>query len=476
MKTSLRLTNKGSALIYAILAILVLTMGAAEVMRLVSNKYLNTFHAASWQEALIAAESGVDLAIVQLRKNIQTPGGAWDSPWVGTAGGALSAYSLTTVNYAGEGGTRMTMSVSVDAPASLVDSNGWQYYRIRSIGSTAIPGPARSGNERRDLDLRKLSLRFDRYTGARVASPQASRKLEIIARPISAFDKAQIAKTTMDYTDQNIVIDSYDSTDPLKSTDGQWDISKRLSNGSIATDGTLISAGNAQVYGDAATNNGSVTGLANVTGEIRDDFYRDLPSFRAPTWTIFNFFPSSVTTTATLASSAIKGVARYKLSTIALSGGEVLTITGDPSATTYVEIWVTGDIRETGNAQILIDKNVIATIYAAGDVEIGGNGITNGNGTTDARPSHLLIYGIQPTDGTTPVIKLAGNANIEAAVYAPDAAITINGGGSRGSYSGSVVGKSIRMTGVTRFHYDESLDYAGMILDYKIASWFEDTR
>ena len=77
-------------------------------------------------------------------------------------------------------------------------------------------------------------------------------------RPVSSFNEAVMSVGVIDLTNQNIVIDSYDSRDPAKSTNGLYDVAKRQQNGDIATDGQLIDAGNAHIYGDVATNAGVV--------------------------------------------------------------------------------------------------------------------------------------------------------------------------------------------------------------------------
>jgi hypothetical protein len=61
-------------------------------------------------------------------------------------------------------------------------------------------------------------------------------------------------------------------------------------------------------------------------------------------------------------------------------------------------------------------------------------------------------------------------------VYAPAFDVEINNGGTRGSVYGSFVGKTVKMNGVTDLHYDEALGASGIPNNYKIVSWFEDTR
>jgi hypothetical protein len=90
--------------------------------------------------------------------------------------------------------------------------------------------------------------------------------------------------------------------------------------------------------------------------------------------------------------------------------------------------------------------------------------------------SDLQLYGIEPPANSSKHVSLGGNGQIIASVYAPDHDVSINGGGSNGHVFGSVVGKTVIMTGVTNLHYDEALGATGIINNYKIVSWFEDNR
>jgi hypothetical protein len=378
----------------------------------------------------------------------------------------------------------MTIEVNVDAPASFVDpKNGWQYYRIQTIGTMPITGMPRVADNKQDNRLRKLSLRWERFTDGILLTrsfkegegPHVSRRVEAIVRPVSSFNQAIMSVGTIDLNNQNIVVDSYDSSDPAKSTNGLYDVDKRQQNGDIATDGNLIDAGNAHIYGDVATNSGTVVGAGNITGVERDDFYQEPIPVGAPSWSSYNSTITSVSNTTTISANAISGssASRYQLTSIGLSGPKTLTLAGNPDGSpTYVEIYVTGDISFSGNAQLIVQPGVTAKIYVQGNVDIGGNGILNSNN----QPADLQLFGIQPTDSTSRHISLGGNGQIVASVYAPNHDVTINGGGSNGHVFGSVVGRTVTMTGVTNLHYDEVLGTIGKINSYKIVSWFEDNR
>ena len=488
-------STSGSVLIWTVLVITVLSLAAAELLHVVSSKYNNALQTAAWQESLLGAESGVDLAIRELRKSIRpAPNGAWSaaegwstptpsaSPSGTVAPSNIEHHGITLVPNAGLAGTDMTVNVTVDAPAQLKDpSNNWQYYRVRATGTLPVTGPARANDNKQDTRLRRLSLRGDRFTGAALEAKDArvTRRVEAIVRPVSAFDQAVMSVGALDLTDASIVIDSYDSRDSNKSTNGQFDAAKRQQNGHIATNGQLINAGGAYVYGDVSTNSGTVTGVANVTGVQRTDFYQPVDIVPAPNWgeiyTPRN--PPYVLGTSQLVASTSQNTAagRYVLNSITLAGTEMLDLVapaGTPAGTTtYIEIYVTGDISATGNSQIIVHPGVKAIIHFAGGVKVSGNGLVNKTN----QPGNLMMYGITPPEGTAiKTVELGGNGHLTAAVYAPDYFVHINNAGTRGTANGSFVGKTFKMTGGTDLHYDEALGSGGRIANYKIVSWFED--
>jgi hypothetical protein len=435
---------------------------------------------AAWQESLIAAESGVDLAIVELRKSLYpAPNHSWDG-WNNAPGNGVVSHGLTTIPNAGLADTPMTIEVNVDAPAQLLDpTTGWQYYRIRTLGTMPLTGPPRVAFNKQDNRLRKLTLQVQRFIDdlftSETNSPHASRRLEAVVAPLSSFGQAIFSVGSLDLNNQNIVVDSYDSRDSNKSTNGLYDVTKRQDNGNIATDGNLVEAGNAHVYGDVSTNSGTATGVTNVTGVVRTDFYQEPIPIGEPVWPSINPTPASVNGSATIVASSTAGSAssRYRLGAITTSGNQTLTIAGNADGSpSYIEIYVTGDISVSGNSQIVLGDGVHATIYAEGNVDIGGKGMVN----PANQPADLLLYGLQPSGSITPHISLGGNGQITAAVYAPGHDVTINGGGSSGHVFGSVVGKTVTMTGVTNLHYDEALATSGVINNYEIVSWVEDTR
>jgi len=302
----------------------------------------------------------------------------------------------------------------------------------------------------------------------------------------------------IDMTDHNIVVDSYDSRDPKKSnweegakegtypwidpTDQRKGVNedKRQWNGDIGTNGDVINAGNAHIYGSANTNGGSVLNTDNITGNypddpnrIRDDFSMAVPSVSAPQ----GGTQATIDPKTALQATTGDGT-RVVVPNISLSGQDELHITGEPGKETYIEIVVMGDVTVGGQARIVMDPGVNVRLFVEGDADIAGNGVLNPNS-----PLSLQIYGCdrEADESTGEIsdpgsIKIAGNGGFSGAIYAPTYNIEIKGGGNEDNVFGAFAGYNVTLTGVQSVHYDEALGDGGIVNGYNIVSWFEDER
>ncbi len=480
----LKPANKdGSALLMALAISVVFVAFGATMFNIVQRQYRSFHQTASWQEALLSAEAGVDIAMSEIRKSLSDPATAW-SGWLAEEDGSEINPTATTVYYSstvllrtGEGGQRSWAEITVDAPPEMRDETGEQWYRIRALGIAEVAGGGTVASDSRDTNLRKLDLRTNRRTGARVTKARATRLIEAIAKPVGTFSVALLGADSINLNNHNIVVDSYDSRYASKSTNGLYDPAKRQENGDIATNGPLIEAGSAHIYGDAKTNGGTVMGSANVTGEIRTDFYQEILPVVRPETLADPGTPYFITSGATLAAKA-GAPARFQFSSVKLAGTEVLRISGAADGSeTFAEIVVTGDIALSGQSRIVVDPGVFLRVFVVGNADFSGQGISNSSGKT----TRLQLYGVSrpPQNGVTPAkgtMKIAGNGGFTGAVYAPDYNISMVGGGNSDSIFGAFIGNTVSMNGVQAVHYDEALADGGLIGDYRIVSWFEDVR
>lgn len=526
-KTSYR--RRGSALLVTLGTLVALSAIAAITISVAQSRYNANYQAVGWSEALYAAESGVDYGLDRLRTGVTTPSvfsntlnkslqkeidATWSggTPANGTAatnpdGSTRITLPLLTMKHGGQGNTQQQVSVTVDRvpSANMSQSGSGAWYRIRSTGTVPLTGGHRLSGQKEDNLLRKL--RFLNSTGGVLSAPQTIRTVEVIARPVSVTTAALWSITGMTFSGQNVTIDAYDSRLPGQYSDltGNYPLGtdstsialrdamhRDLQNANVVSNdtasGTLvpgINLGNngATIYGQVTGNTVAPFGSsANVSyaddpaNKVGTGYYRDAPTppnpadaQLAPSWTTATTLPTA-DASRTLATGTAAAPARYKVAgNLVLSGGSTWTVTPPATGEGYVEIWVTGSTSMSGNASIVIPRNVNAVFYFDGNTDLAGNGVINQSFV----PKNVAVYG-NPSATSTQTMTIRGNGAFAGVVYAPNSRLSIEGGGTTGDLFGAFVGRYINFTGGTVLHYDLALAEEGMIAGYRMASWYED--
>jgi len=491
--------RSGSVLLTVLLTITILSMLCFTSLYIAGQNANAVAQAASWQQALGGAESAVDQAIAALNTgtwtnwvtlsgslpNLQPQPGATPASASGPPGANQYNYlsnSLTSqlINYnvanaittGGEGSNLVSMWTTIDTANLPLDSNGNQWYRIRATGTAATVGPARVSNQRLDNDLRKIGLRFDRKTNNAIASPQATRTIEVIVQALaqSIWVRGVTLKSSITMSGGG-TIDSFNSGDSFKSTNGLYDSAKRQSHGDVATTNSGNSnLNNTYVYGNLSYSGSAVKNTNDVQGTISTPFNATIPATSDPSWTS-GMWDSSVTQvngTATLTAGTQSSPTLYKLSQINLSGSNVLTIAANTSGTdSYIEIWVTGKMTTSGSSYITQDPKVHVTYWVDNDITLSGSSYLNQSGLA----ANVVINGVGSHNFTA-----SGSANFIGVVDAPGFNVTISG---FGGISGALIGNSLTISGGASLHYDEALNTnssSSSVGNYAFASWFEDSR
>jgi hypothetical protein len=194
--------------------------------------------------------------------------------------------------------------------------------------------------------------------------------------------------------------------------------------------------------------------------------------------------PSSVTSSSQTLTPPAAGTPDapnyYVIST--LSGK--LTVNQVAGEETYVAIRVNGS---NGNGDgitggITVNPGVHVRIYFDYNINTKNSDLANNNPTsTNPSAGNLQFYGISPprdANGNpvrTQTVDLnSGNPGILAATfYAPSAEVNENG---NPDFIGTVVCKNFYANGNIAWHYDRALNSEGELLDFRIASYVEDTR
>ena len=481
-------SKAGGVLIIALVTIIMLSVILGITLRGVSSRYWTTFQVASWQEALLAAEAGADIAMAGMRKSKQHDASAFSGWSVVKKNGSASStpvglvglqtddnltFTSVFANHAGEGNGTLSTTIVIDAPASLKVS-GVQWYRVRATGIAALPGPARVSPEKLDNILRRLSL-VTKPSGVTV--PSATRTVECIAKPTSLFIQALMSEVQIKNDGAGLVVDSYDSADPAKSTSGLYDPGKRQSNGDIGSnaypakkDKTMeLNLKNDFIFGDVSNNFSTIKGVspsyfdgigahpssntnsliktdgnAIPTGTISTNYFRDLPQIKAPNWTTAdrNLGVLDKKDSDQVASSNPAAPTKLIASAINLDK-DTFVVKLPPGATDgYVEMWVQGDINMKDGGVIQVEPGVHLTVYFQGDLKVSDKKMGAGFDVQSDDAADLILLGVEEPDKTkkksdqndsdtyTPY-KATGNivlkdADLIASLYAPDHNLVID--------------------------------------------------
>ena len=313
----------------------------------------------------------------------------------------------------------------------------------------------------------------------------------------SAWANGLLAKLSITFAGNNILIDSYNSNN------GLYDATLNMnSNGSVATPNTLldaISVGNGDVYGTVSVGageqedgdipivvkrGGTIASYEQGEGyidpdRISYDFTADLPD---PTWPTVTSAETEIV--GQTLGSLDGSVTYYRLNELNIKSNEVYTVQGD------VVLIVEKDVNGAGgdidiDGTLLLQPNTNYTegneeyytsleVYVEGDFTMSGNDYSSFNDL--GRPQDVIVFGMgtaDPLTGKLPQISLGGNPDYYAAVYAPNYNVDLGGGGNSGQFFGSIVGETITLNGHYHFCYDEALAGYDSGLGWKVLWWQE---
>ncbi len=405
-------------------------------------------------------EAGVEEAMAHLNKN-GTPDSSGNLP------GTMSADGWT-----GNATIGWTKFAWLDSDFYFVSISPWVAGTNNpSINSTGFVMQLPAYALNRPLSPFLASVLDDMVAGGRFSR----RVVQCTTTNNPTFSKGLVAKKGINMNGNNVRVDSFDSGNNLYSTGGRWVAGKARANGDVASNDSItntINVGNANIYGRVSTgprgtvsvgSSGAVGDLAWHAGGNRgikpgwstDDMNVELPDAVMPATSLAWFPPPGASGgTITFSSSG-----NYRLPSGTLSGNIVV-------AAPNVQLRVDGGLRLTGSDGITINSNASITIYLnCASAQITGNGVIN-IGTA----KQCYIFG-------TPnlrALEIGGNGEATCVVYAPQADVTLHGGGTSDvDFSGAIVANSFKFTGHYNIHYDEALGRNGLWRGYSITSWNE---
>ena len=472
-----------SILPMALISLAVMAMVAAAALYRVQPHVASTYHSASWNDALYSAEAGADLALGALNLSETDPATAWSAWTPNDATTFPKTWTPAIAPHLGDGNTKLFCKLTVDR--AIVDVNGTPWMRVRAMGVAELPVASRTGIEGALLDVNgnksfRALLRRERFssdvTAGALHVPQVVRTIEAMAAPPGArtYARALTAKGPM-LLSGAAYVDSFDSSDPAKSTGQQYDPAKRREKGAIGSnaDGGASNLGGRIVRGDASANGGAIQNAGNVTGNQFNNFNAALPDIPVPAWTLFNFVPNAITdpgAPTTLLGGPAGSPQLYRLSdlTVSSSTGPLILAPHSAGQQSFAKIWVTGRTTISGSGYIELQPGVHVEFFLEDNFTIGGGGFVNQ--TLVAR--NLEIFGVTPAGGNRSAT-FSGSANFIGILNAPAFDLVTSGSGK---FIGSAICRSATLSSSGGFHYDENLanhPHPGAS-EYQYASWIED--
>lgn len=435
---SIRARRAAGALLVALVMVGLLCFGVVGYLALVQQQSRLSARSQSWNLAMTAAEAGIEEGLQVLNNGV---GGSSGDGWT---------YDGTNYTVFRDLGGGTGYSVTVDNQSNPAVPT------IISRGRVRLPALAYSN-----------PMFWFATVGVYTANPATVvRAVRVRCSQGGLFTKAMVARNTINLNGNDIASDSFDSTDPAYSTNGQYDSTKTKDNGDVLTNDTItnsISLGNANIYGHVSTGPGG-TVTVGPNGGIGERTWQNthngVQSGGNPPWLTHdaNFtFPDttmpSVNGALVPSSGSYNGVAYDHVLTSgtyvmnSLSGS---TIVVGPN----VRLILTNGFSMSGNDSFTIAgglANASVTVYAAGaSCAIGGNGVINQPG----QASRFIMYCAPSVTS----FSLSGNGGFTGVLVAPNVNINLNGGGNNVTdFIGSLIVNSVRMNGHFHFHYDEAL-------------------
>src|SRR5579872_3321279 len=298
IKRTSKTNSRGSALVVSLTVAAVAAIALASYLTLVQTQTSSVVRSQSFNAAMAVTEAGVEEGMAMINSAVASNP---TNPWAFTNNLAAAGWSAWGAN--GSSITRTvfdsnsytsTITVNTNSGTPQVDSIGTvAYYSITWIFSSA-PHP--------------MVAAAGVTTGG--SGTNVSRKVEVLTigngttnTGVTLFNYGMLAKQTITFSGTTL-LDSYDSSNPLYSTNGQYIASKRKDGCIIATDDAVVnsidSSGTLKVYGSTDTGvagtvgysgNVSVGDLAWVnggssgweTGHNRNDMNMAIPDVTAPT-------------------------------------------------------------------------------------------------------------------------------------------------------------------------------------------------
>ena len=407
--------EQGNTLVLTLILCLTIGTVLASYLGLIGSRYKVTVRSECWNAAIPVLEAGMEEALTHLQDDLNSPGA---NGWIL---GTISGQQVYSKQRSFTDGSCFLVNIYNAATKSPT---------IYSTGF--VPSPLSSSS---------FISRTAKVTGSNPA---------LVNFAFAAVNSIQM-------NGNGLASDSFDSSNPALSTNGQFDSSKTSTNGNVGSVYGPVSLGNHNIAGSLYLGPTATSSVSSgqVSGQIYTDFNVSFPDVVLPTTTWLQ-----ATTTK---------VGKTTLYDFTTSGDYYISGSSD----IQVEAGVTVRLRVDSTSFSPANIHILSTNGTSGTLsiyQVSGSASMAGNTTVDSgRPRNLWYYGLPGVTSVT----YGGNSSFIGVIYAPEADLTLNGGGNNNGLIGASITKTITMNGHYNFHFDEDLLTSGPTRGFVVTSWLE---
>ncbi len=182
-------------------------------------------------------------------------------------------------------------------------------------------------------------------------------------------------------------------------------------------------------------------------------------SIKNYTYPIFSYTLTSAT------SNTVATATYYDILITAPGNYQLANLSGSVYVSADVALYVTTTLN-ISSMTIKSPSGRLALYSSAASVALAGNNSANSDGTADS----FSFWGMPQVTS----ISFSGNASFTGTIYAPNASLTLNGGGNNTiDFIGASVTRTATLNGHFNFHYDEALRLIGPSRGFVVTSWAE---
>lgn len=469
-----RHNEKGSALVFALILVLVLSVMAGSLMFLARSETWSGMNYRMMTQARYGAEAGVNAASNFLMSTNYVPPIAVGPTYPSST---FVGYDTTKYPLQLAGGGNVYLSTLASQASTYPNA------AMQTAFANAVNGTLQAGNTNVNYTASAQLMSMVTIIPFGTTTPATVQTWEITAHgdiPGVLNAEAEVKTTLEHYTAPafayaafaagngcgqltftgNGTTDSYDSAalttngGTINPTNLGGSVPFNLFGGNVGTNGNETNSGaNATINGTLAVPNatygvcsaGNVTGLSGGNpGQVTGGFVQ----LSAPV----TFPPPSITAPLPGTPNTFPGCAVNPCN-ISLNGNNTVTLTPG--------IYTINSIQMAGQSQIIIAPDpvthnygpVILNVVSNGTstpIAIAGQGISNP--TYD--PSIFQILCCGPGAPSNPTIQIAGKGASAATVYAPNTTVDFSG---NAQFFGSVIANQLTDVGNGQIHYDLNL-------------------